>query len=214
MAQSEASPRERMIGRIRQATARKQKFQAPETNLNAFFPPIDDAHQRFLSECSANLTEVLETSNLAESRAALETVLTSLNAREVFLQEDPVLRNLVSGLNNAWSVRWSSEGAPFESTEATVTLAHAFVAQTGSILSSSDCGGRGASIVPPCHIVYGRREQIVPDIAAALKQVQSTDVVDASYVGLITGSSRTADIEKILVQGAHGPRRVVVILEA
>lgn len=34
-----------------------------------------------------------------------------------------------------------------------------------------------------------------------------------SYVGLITGSIRTADIEKILVVGAHGPRRLVVILE-
>ena len=34
-----------------------------------------------------------------------------------------------------------------------------------------------------------------------------------SYVCLITGSSRTADIEKILVMGAHGPRRLVVIVE-
>jgi L-lactate dehydrogenase complex protein LldG len=86
------------------------------------------------------------------------------------------------------------------------------VAQTGSILTSSECGGRGASIVPPCHIVYGHGSQIVPDIAAALARAQS-EITGASYVGLISGSSRTADIEKILVQGAHGPRRLVVILE-
>jgi L-lactate dehydrogenase complex protein LldG len=66
--------------------------------------------------------------------------------------------------------------------------------------------------VPPCHIVYARGGQIVPDIAAALARIP-LEIPAASYVGLITGSSRTADIEKILVQGAHGPRRLVVILE-
>jgi L-lactate dehydrogenase complex protein LldG len=61
--------------------------------------------------------------------------------------------------------------------------------------------------VPPCHVVYGRNDQIVSDIAASLARVQ-TETPTSSYVGLITGSSRTADIEKILPQGARGPRRL------
>jgi L-lactate dehydrogenase complex protein LldG len=128
------------------------------------------------------------------------------------VQDDAALKSLTAALREWRTVRLSSEGAPAETIQASLTLAHGLVAQTGSVLTSSACGGRGASIVPPCHIVYARGEQILPDIAAALARVES-EISGASYVGLITGSSRTADIEKILVQGAHGPRRLVVILE-
>jgi L-lactate dehydrogenase complex protein LldG len=111
-------------------------------------------------------------------------------------------------------VRWSSEGAPSESSQATVTLAEALVAQTGSIFVTAACGGRGASVVAPCHIVFATTNQIVPDLYAALSQAQQQGrFAQASYGCMISGSSRTADIEKILVQGAHGPRRLVVILQ-
>jgi L-lactate utilization protein LutC len=40
-----------------------------------------------------------------------------------------------------------------------------------------------------------------------------SNLIEASYFGLISGSSRTADIEKILVQGAHGPIKVAIVLE-
>ena len=79
---------------------------------------------------------------------------------------------------------------------------------------ANSCAGRGASIIAPVHIVYAQVSQIVPDLESALNLVHERGLYNkASYVGLITGSSRTADIEKILVQGAHGPRRLVLILE-
>jgi L-lactate dehydrogenase complex protein LldG len=182
--------------------------------LDAIFPPITNPRQRFLDECAGNLTEVFQTTDAAASAGALETILSTVPAGEVYVQDDDSLRPFVALLEQRRRVRMSSQGAPAESTQATLTLAHGFVAQTGSVLTSSACGGRGASIVPPCHIVYGRGEQIIPDIAAALALgLVQAEITGASYVGLITGSSRTADIEKILVQGAHGPRRLVVILE-
>jgi L-lactate dehydrogenase complex protein LldG len=69
--------------------------------------------------------------------------------------------------------------------------------------------------VPDCHIVYAKIDQLVPDLESALALVQDHGLPSRnSYVGLITGSSRTADIEKILVLGAHGPRRLAVVLQA
>jgi L-lactate dehydrogenase complex protein LldG len=81
-------------------------------------------------------------------------------------------------------------------------------------LVSASCGGRGASIVAPCHIVLAKLDQLVPDLESAFARVGERNIqFQNSFVGLITGSSRTADIEKILVQGAHGPRQLVVVLQ-
>lgn len=206
------SAREGILARIRKANARPHPAPAPVVPLDAIFPPISNPRQRFLDECAGNMTEVFVTADAEGSAAALATILSTVPEGEIYVQDDPALHPLAARLAESRKVRWSSQGAPEESTQASLTFAHGFVAQTGSILSSSACGGRGASIVPPCHIVYGGSEQVVPDIAAALALAQS-EITGASYVGLITGSSRTADIEKILVQGAHGPRRLVVILE-
>ncbi len=208
--------RENILARIAKANARPRPSPSPVVALETIFPPIANPRQRFLDECAGNLTEVFQTVDGAASAEALKTILSTVPPGEVYVQNDSkaedILHLLTDVIRQLRSVRLSSEGPPAEATQASLTLAHGFVAQTGSIFTSSSCGGRGASIVPPCHIVYGRGDQIVPDIAAALARVPS-EIPGASYVGLITGSSRTADIEKILVQGAHGPRRLVVILE-
>ena len=109
---------------------------------------------------------------------------------------------------------WSSEGRPPEDCVATLTLCEGLVAQTGSIVTSSLCGGRGGSIIAPTHIVYASTAQLVADIPTALRNAMRGEASRASFVGLISGSSRTADIEKILVQGAHGPVKVIIILES
>jgi L-lactate dehydrogenase complex protein LldG len=85
------------------------------------------------------------------------------------------------------------------------------VAQTGSVLISSACGGRGSSVAAPVHIVFASLSQMVPDLETAMSRATATAAKN-SYLCLITGSSRTADIEKILVMGAHGPKRLIVIL--
>jgi L-lactate utilization protein LutC len=204
--------RENILARVAKSNARPHLGLPGSVPHEAIFAPIGNARQRFLQECAGNLSEVFPTADSAHSVSALELILSTVPAGEVYVQDDAALQPFIEVLKQWRPVRLSSQGAPAENTQASVTAAHAFVAQTGSILTSSACGGRGASIVPPCHIVYGRGEQIVFDIAAALARIPF-EIPSASYVGLITGSSRTADIEKILVQGAHGPRRLAVILE-
>lgn len=224
MASNSNGAREAILARIREATSSGGPSETsgaplkPSVGLSGavlenIFPPIADAHARFLAECATNLMEAMETADTAASAAALNTALAAVPEGELYVQDTPALRSLIDRAAIKRPLRWSSQGAPPETTQASLTLAHAFVAQTGSILISSQCGGRGSSIVPPCHIVYGTGAQVVPDISAALALAQTQGLTEASYAGLISGSSRTADIEKILVQGAHGPRRLVVIIE-
>lgn len=239
MARIENPSREHILGRIRQALAKPAPpIDMTPVPMEEIFAPVTDVRERFLAECKINLTEVIPTSSVGESAERLAALLAQLAGEgEIFLQDAPALRELAKSLNGR-TLRWSSEdatdhvaaqkekasasnkplpinGSPVsESCQATITLAEAFVAQTGSVLTSSHCGGRGASAVPPTHIVYGEVSQIVPDVTAAMRLAKEKCLtLENSYVGLISGSSRTADIEKILVQGAHGPRRLVVILQ-
>lgn len=206
--------REVILARIREGL----RTPAPPMEAQAFsgpiFEPVVNPLERFQQECKANLMECQLTADAAGSAQALAQVLQSLPDGEVFVQDDPALRRLMAASGSQRHVRWSSEGGPLEKSQATVTLADALIAQTGSVFVSASCGGRGASVVAPCHIVYANAKQLVPDLVTALRNATADGRLEKnSFACVISGSSRTADIEKILVQGAHGPMRLAVIVE-
>lgn len=101
-----------------------------------------------------------------------------------------------------------------ESCDAGITECEALVAQTGSVLvSAPGAGGRALSVLPPHHIVLARREQVVPDLTVALQRAQSKfGNKFPSMLSFISGPSRTGDIERILVLGAHGPKKLTILL--
>jgi L-lactate dehydrogenase complex protein LldG len=214
MTQTDNSSRDRILERIRIGLRTVAPEPAAMNSGYVIFEPIHYSLERFQKECVANLMECALTADFAGSARQLSTVFQSLPEGEVFVQEDPTLRRLVELAAPARAIRWSSQSAPGEASQATVTLAEALIAQTGSILVTASCGGRGASVIAPCHIVYATVAQLVPDLATALGRVSQQKIFERnSFACVISGSSRTADIEKILVQGAHGPRRLVVILQ-
>jgi L-lactate dehydrogenase complex protein LldG len=99
-----------------------------------------------------------------------------------------------------------------ESCDVGITECDALVAQTGSVLvTSQSAGGRALSVLPPHHVVLARYDQLVPDLEAAFNVLHS-HYSDAwpSFMSFITGPSRTGDIERILVLGAHGPKRLTI----
>jgi L-lactate dehydrogenase complex protein LldG len=218
-AQTENPSRDRILERIRAGLRTVIPESAAMASGRAIsepviFEPIVNPLERFQQECVGNLMECALTADSAASARQLSKVLQLLPEGEIFVQDDPDLRRLIEQAAPARAIRWSSQGAPGEASQATVTLAEALIAQTGSILVTAACGGRGASVIAPCHIVYATVAQLVPDLATALSRVSQERKLDSnSFACVISGSSRTADIEKILVQGAHGPRRLVVILQ-
>jgi L-lactate dehydrogenase complex protein LldG len=102
-----------------------------------------------------------------------------------------------------------------EQCDAGITECDALIAQTGSVLlTARSGGGRALSVLPPHHVVIARREQLVPDLPAAYALLQEKYGPHGwpGMMTFITGPSRTADIERILVLGAHGPKQLTVIL--
>ena len=207
--------REAILARIREGLRTPAPPIEEKTFDGPIFEPIQNPLERFQQECKANLMECQVTAGTAESAQVLAKVLETLPPGEVFVQDDPALRRMMEASLTARPIRWSSQGGPKEISQATVTLAEALVAQTGSIFVTASCGGRGASVVAPVHIVYATTKQLVTDLVTALRDATAQGQLERnSYACMISGSSRTADIEKILVQGAHGPMRLVVILES
>ncbi len=97
-----------------------------------------------------------------------------------------------------------------------ITECDALVAQTGSVLiTSRSAGGRALSVLPPHHVVRARASQLLADLPEALALVKKKYATNyPSFISLVTGPSRTGDIERILVLGAHGPRKMTIVLLA
>jgi L-lactate dehydrogenase complex protein LldG len=124
---------------------------------------------------------------------------------------DPLLQTL--GLEVLF-VEERPESKLLERCSAGITACDALIAQTGSILlTARSAGGRALSVLPPHHVVIATTDQLLPDLPAAfeLLKVKYGDNYP-SFATFITGPSRTGDIERILVLGAHGPRDLTVLL--
>ena len=94
-----------------------------------------------------------------------------------------------------------------------VTPAESLVAESGTIVVGTGIAGRALSVLPPIHLVVATCDQLVGDLETSIRRIRTRypDRLPSSFTW-ISGPSRTADIEKILVLGAHGPRRLVLLL--
>lgn len=103
--------------------------------------------------------------------------------------------------------------AELERCDVGVSECDALVAQTGTVVvTSRTAGGRALSCLPPHHVVIARREQLVPELPAAFALIKTKyGAKFPSMISFITGPSRTGDIERILVLGAHGPKKLTIL---
>jgi len=91
-----------------------------------------------------------------------------------------------------------------------ITAADYALADTGSlVMISSPQEARLISLLPPAHIALVPRDRILTGLDELLTVLPDPARVTSSMV-LITGPSRTADIEQILVRGVHGPGQIIV----
>ena len=97
--------------------------------------------------------------------------------------------------------------------DAAITLCEHLVARTGTIvLSSQQLSGRTNSVYAPIHICVAYTHQLVYDITDSLQLFKKEAEFLPSMISYATGPSRTADIEKTLVVGVHGPKEVYCFL--
>lgn len=175
--------------------------------------------EQFTRKLTALRGEVYHVSSLREAAQKIAALTGEGELTRCGRQRAPLLDTLFTGhqeLNHLESkmTHVGAEPLPHTAIEAlqcAFTTADALVARTGSIvLRATTAGGRRLSVLPPAHCVVATAAQLVPCLSTWLGQVHAD--TEWSYSTIITGPSRTADIERILVLGAHGPKRLMVVI--
>jgi len=156
---------------------------------------------------------------------AFAQAFTRLQGRFAYCESDDSLKIQLEELlqEKEWSrifcneLPWSSDfcnTTDLESCHASITGCEMLIARTGTIvLSTAQQGGRTASVYAPVHICIAYTGQVVYDVKdalIALKKKYGSQL--PSFISFATGPSRTADIEKTLVTGVHGPKEVYLFL--
>jgi len=192
----------------------------PEEAARPWLPDGGETPEERLSLLVANLEKlraiVHRAADMTAASEYLFTIARERDWRRVAWHPHPLVDPLLTGVPCA-TYRVAAEDFDknsLEACDAGITSCEAVVAQTGSILvSSATSGGRALSILPHVHVVVATCDQIVATLADALHAAKERhDGRMPSMLSFITGPSRTGDIERILVLGAHGPKELILIL--
>ncbi len=222
--------RETILARIREglrqpaphahASVHQIETQNESHEARDWLPPVGDSLADQINLFKKN-SETLKTSfQVFENQESAAAALASLASgwKQVAIHRSPLIEPLLPALTIS-GIRLLNTDDGYEKSDlatcdAGLTTCECLVAQTGSVLvTSSTSGGRALSVLPPHHIVIARRQQMLPDLQAAFTHLEKKFGKNPpSMLSFITGPSRTGDIERILVLGAHGPKELTVFL--
>ncbi len=202
--------KEKLLKKIRKALLEKRDNPYPNLEDLPHYPQPEDIPEVLFAEeftaaagqfffCEDEIQLIENLLSLAEER----------KWRKVYCWE-PALQEIL----HKYDYPFFETDKDFEQAEVGFTLCETLIARNGSILlSSANMAGRRLSIYPPVHVVLAYTSQIVLDLKDAFKIIKNKYGNQLpSMLTTVTGPSRTADIEKTLVMGAHGPKELFVFL--
>jgi L-lactate dehydrogenase complex protein LldG len=202
--------KENILKRIRQALVNPTPVPFPQSDGNASVFQL--SQQENAIEFAENLGRVAGRFLYCSSEEDMLQQLTELISRQAWTQVFCRESSLLPLLNGPLQGLLISDELP--EADVSITGCEALIARTGSLLmSSGQESGRTVSVYAPVHICIAYSQQLVYDIREGLERILEKYKNNIpSFITLATGPSRTADIEKTLVVGVHGPKEVYVFL--
>lgn len=222
---------------VREAFLQRVKNAVAEGNRAGAAPPVPDRAgvgyqgagadpvQRFCQELASAGGKAYLAGDTIGVMRAIQSIVQPIHARKVLLTRAGLIDRLglVSKLKEiGLDVRTVDETQAnqrddFFSADVGITTVHRLIAETGTVvLASNPTEPRSASLLPPVHICLAERSQLLPDLFDLFDlfapTATATKSLPPSCLTLITGPSKTGDIELKLVTGVHGPGEVHVIL--
>jgi len=204
------SSKENILKKIRQALTHPVPVPFPksEGNNSVFLQPTDDLEVEFANEFTRLLGKFAFCLNEKDLQFQLKLLFLEKKWKNIYCVEDKLVQLI--GELQAEKINQST----LYDCDVSVTSCEYLIARTGSIvLSSALQQGRTVSVYAPIHICIAYVVQLVYDIKEALQLIKEKYQGNIpSMITFATGPSRTADIEKTLVVGVHGPKEVYLFL--
>ncbi|HMO31581.1 MAG TPA: lactate utilization protein [Lacibacter sp.] len=202
--------KENILKKIRQALSHPVPVPFPQSegNQSVFQPPVDDQAVQFAQAFSSLQGRFLYCADPADAVLQLMELAARSHWEKIVCREEA----LISILRRQYPSFVFHES--LADCDAAITGCEALVSRTGTIvLSSATASGRTGSVYAPVHICIAYTHQLVNDVKDALQLLRGKYGSQLpSFFTFATGPSRTADIEKTLVVGVHGPKEVYVLL--
>ena len=208
----ESTSKEKVLKKIRDALVNGMPvpYEGVDSGVGVFHKPGTDYREEAFAEAliQANGRFVF-CRDIDELTDGLHTLLSQKGIRKVFCGE-----TFIFGLLKELEVEIAGEGEELSGCKAAVTGCEALVVRHGSVvLSSRQTMSRKGFITPPVHIVVATNKQLVDEPRDVFRFMQARYGKDIpSLISFATGPSRTADIEKNLVLGAHGPKELYIFM--
>ncbi|MES2388684.1 MAG: lactate utilization protein [Bacteroidota bacterium] len=181
----------------------------PDMDSSLYVPGDEEPIIEFVKQFTSRGGIYFYCADEAELVAELNLLMKDRGYPMTFVWETALLEHL-KGI----SFPVNTTDTDFMKAEIGITLCECLVSRTGSMLMSSrQQAGRRLGIYPHVHIVVAGSSQLVPDIKDALQFIRKKYGDNLpSMISLVGGASRTSDIEKTLVMGAHGPAELILFL--
>lgn len=202
--------KENILKKIRKALSHSTPLPFPksEGSESVFNAPHDEPAVEFAEQFSKLQGRFVFCINQQELAFQLSSLVKKMDWQKVYCLEDELLRRSGAQLGDR------IVKTDLANCNVSITGCECLVARTGSIvMSAGQLSGRSTSVYAPVHICIAYTDQLVYDVKDALQRVKDKYGNRLpSLITFATGPSRTADIEKTLVVGVHGPKEVYVFL--
>jgi L-lactate dehydrogenase complex protein LldG len=207
----DSTSREKILKKVRAALIHKSRLEQPSLDLeSSIYPEPEDPLELVFAQQFSDVGGQFVFCENEEDFCYNIHALTSDGTFGKIWCAEPELQALLKTAG----VPFTSSSQEVESADTSITACEYLIARTGSIIvSSKQVSGRRAPVYPHQHIVVAKTTQLIFGLKEALKNIKTKyENGLPSMISMITGPSRTADIEKTLVQGAHGPKEVYVFM--
>lgn len=205
------SSRQQILELIAAASKRRLAYvdTSSETTEEIYKAIEPDAVSCFKNELETISGQLIVCENNDDLFKKLHDFVINKEIKSLFCRDNSIYSQL-----EKTKIPFTNDEAEFINMQAGITKCEFLVARTGSVLvSSASQSGRQMNVFPPIHIVIANVSQLVDypeDALVAIQKKYNNNL--PSIISTITGPSRTADIEKTLVLGAHGPKEFIVFL--
>lgn len=183
-------------------------FPQSEGQQSVFHPSKQDLEIEFAEQFTKLLGKFSYCSDYNDFIRQLTTLVNKQGWKKIYCKEEKLLQSFRQSELAAY------QHPQLASCDTSITTCEFLVARTGTmVLSAAGESGRTTSVYAPVHICVAYTHQIVYDLKDALHAIKEKyDGKIPSMISFATGPSRTADIEKTLVVGVHGPKEVYCFL--